>query len=280
MRRSLPLAATLVAALLCSPATADARTAPAAVPAADQWDSPGPHPVAVRPGLVTTLYYPGDIASSGRRHPVIIWGNGTGATPSVYDGLLRHWASHGFIVAAANTPASNSGREMRAGIDRLATLNGADGPFRGRVDLDRVGATGHSQGGAGAINASADDRVDTTVPIQPGPLASASSLHGPVLYLAGQNDSIVPPSLVRGFYDASGHVPAIYAERAGATHFTPTGDGGGFRGVITAWFRHHLMDDARARGVFYGEDCGICADSAWSDVRRNARVEPVPATDR
>ena len=39
-------------------------------------------------------------------------GNGTGTTPRVYDGLLRHLASHGFVVMAANTPQAYSGAEF------------------------------------------------------------------------------------------------------------------------------------------------------------------------
>lgn len=272
MRRFLLLAAVLASVLIVGPPVHAAAEAPVTAPTAGEWGRPGPHQVSVRKEVVTTFYYPRDIAAGTDRYPVIIWGNGTFATPAVYDGLLRHWASHGFIVAAANTAFANSGVEMRAGIDRIAYLNGRAGsPFHGRVDLARIGAAGHSQGGAGAMNASADERVTTTVPIQPGPLA-ATSFHGPVLYLAGQNDTIVRPAWVRNFYTATTLVPAFYAELAGATHFTAVGDGGEFRGITTAWFRHHLAGDRRARSVFYGPDCGICSDPVWLEVRRNAKA--------
>lgn len=116
-----------------------------------------------------------------RAHPVVLWGNGTGSTPSTYAGLLRHLASHGFIVAAAGTGSAGSGREMLAGLDHLAAEHRRPGsPFHGRVDLDRVGATGHSQGGAGAIGSGADPGVDTVVPIQPGPFGDHRAVHGPV----------------------------------------------------------------------------------------------------
>jgi len=48
---------------------------------------------------------------------VILWGNGTFTTPALYDGLLRHLASHGLIVAAAEsgllhgTPAAAAASE-------------------------------------------------------------------------------------------------------------------------------------------------------------------------
>ncbi|REE96737.1 alpha/beta hydrolase family protein [Thermomonospora umbrina] len=237
------------------------------------WDKPGPFATAKVYEGSTTLFYPADLASSPLEHPVVVWGNGSNAYPFIYEGLLRHWASHGLIVAAAQTPSANSGEEMLAGIDALARLNGQSGsPFHGKVDLERIGSAGHSQGGAGAINAAKDPRIDTAVPIQPGPLAAPSGLHGPVLYLAGQTDKIVFPFLVQSFYNRSGHVPALYAELAGAGHFVPIGDGGGFRGLTTAWFRFQLLGDEQARGVFFGSGCGLCADPAWVNVKRNAKA--------
>ncbi|GAA2583954.1 hypothetical protein GCM10010411_15840 [Actinomadura fulvescens] len=248
-------------------------------PVNGQWDKPGPFQVATKGEADTTLYYPRDIATSEYRHPVIIWGNGTFAFPLIYDGLLRHWASHGFVVAAANTPFSNTGLEMRAGIDLLAKANAQSGsPFHGRIDLGHIGAAGHSQGGAGAINAAMDPRVTTTVPIQPGPLALPSSVRSPALYLAGQKDMVVFPALVQLLYDRTTQVPAVYAELAGAGHLTAIGNAGGFRGLTTAWLRFHLLGDEQARGVFFGSACGICSGSTWPNVKRNAKALQIPGS--
>ncbi|MFC9619564.1 alpha/beta hydrolase family protein [Streptomyces sp. NPDC056930] len=239
--------------------------------AAADYGAPGPYATAVEVGAVTTLYYPRDIATSDRRHPVIVWGNGTFAFPVVYRDLLLHWASQGFIVAAANTPQSNLGISMRAGIDLLTRRN-ADhaSPFHDRVDLEHIGASGHSQGGAAAIVVGADPRIDTILPIQPGPLADIDDVHVPALLLAGQKDSIVFPFLVKAFYNDADHIPAIYGELRGADHLTVVGDPGPFAAPTTAWFKAHLMGDQTARAQFFGADCGICTDSGtWSDVRRN-----------
>ncbi|MCT2547999.1 MULTISPECIES: chlorophyllase/cutinase-like alpha/beta fold protein [Streptomyces] len=239
--------------------------------AAADYGAPGPYATAVEVGAVTTLYYPRDIATSDRRHPVIVWGNGTFAFPVVYRELLLHWASQGFIVAAANTPQSNLGISMRAGIDLLTRRNADQAsPFHDRVDLEHIGASGHSQGGAAAIVVGADPRIDTILPIQPGPLANIDNVHVPALLLAGQNDSIVFPFLVKAFYNDADHIPAIYGELRGADHLTVVGDPGPFAAPTTAWFKAHLMGDQTARAQFFGADCGICTDSGtWSDVRRN-----------
>jgi pimeloyl-ACP methyl ester carboxylesterase len=290
----------LIALVLASPSPASAATASpnTASPAgsasgsasgdsasggsapAGGYGSPGPYATAVEVGAVVTLYYPRDIARSDRRHPVIVWGNGTFAFPVVYRDLLLHWAGHGFIVAAANTPQSNLGISMRAGIDLLTRRNADPGSvFHDRVDLEHIGASGHSQGGAASIVVGDDPRVDTIVPIQPGPLADIDTVRGPVLLLAGQRDSIVIPLLVKAFYNDADHVPAVYGELRGADHFTVVGDPGPFAAPTTAWFRALLMGDQAAGTEFFGPECGICVDSTtWSDVRRNPLAVQMPRT--
>src|SRR5665811_331154 len=47
-----------------------------------------------------TLFRPTDLAQGGLCHPVVTWGNGTGAMPSIYRSLLNQLASHGFVVIA------------------------------------------------------------------------------------------------------------------------------------------------------------------------------------
>ncbi|MEV8626159.1 acetylxylan esterase [Streptomyces sp. NPDC051079] len=275
-RLLVPLTSTLL--LLTASAGAGAAGSPTSAPAeatAPDYGAPGPYATAVEVGVVTTLYYPRDIATSDRRHPVIVWGNGTFAFPVVYRDLLLHWAGQGFIVAAANTPQSNLGISMRAGIDMLTRRDADPGSvFHDRVDLEHIGASGHSQGGAAAIVVGADPRIDTILPIQPGPLADIDDVHGPALLLAGQKDSIVFPFLVKAFYDDADHIPAVYGELRGADHFTVVGDPGPFAAPTTAWFKAQLMGDQAARAQFFGPDCGICTDSAtWSDVRRNGLAD-------
>lgn len=200
-------------------------------------------------------------------------------SPLVYRDLLLHWASQGFVVAAANTPMSNLGISMRASIDMLTGRNADRGSvFFDRVDLEHIGASGHSQGGAAAIVVGSDPRIDTILPIQPGPLANIDAVRVPALLLAGQRDSIVFPALVKAFYNAADHIPALYGEVRGADHFTVVGDPGPFAAPTTAWFRAQLMGDRTAGAQFFGPGCGICTDTAtWSDVRRNSLALSVPA---
>jgi hypothetical protein len=276
----------VLAVVLALSGLTSAQPAAAAVfpPVNGNFSQTGPFPVTVEPGdAAHTIYRPTTLGAGGLRHPVILWGNGTGVTPDVYDALLRHFASHGFVVAAANTTSAGNGVAMLAGATLLINENGRAGSiYFQKIDVDHIGATGHSQGGGGAINAGADARVDTVVPIEPGPQGSIPALRGPLFMLAGQNDTVVPPRfpfigpLAR--YNNARNIPAVYGELAGATHDTPGGDGGGFRGMTTAWFRFWLMGDEQARGVFFGpaSTCGLCNDRAWSDVRRNTLALAIP----
>lgn len=124
----------------------------------------------------------------------------------------------------------------------------------------------------GAVNAGADARIDTTIPIQPGPLAAPGLLKGPSLFLSGEKDTTVSAPLVVAMWLQATQVPAVYGSLRGATHLEPTGDGGGFRGVVTAWFAYQLTGNGTAAAEFTGPSCGLCTDGAWIDVRRNAKA--------
>jgi dienelactone hydrolase len=260
--------------------------APAAAQTADgcpsvngNWAAAGPFAVTTQPsGTGQTIYRPAQLGTLGcTSHPVVLWGNGTGASPSNYDGLLRHWASHGFIVAAADTRWAGSGKEMVAGLDYLSAQNATAGSvFAGRVDTAHVAAAGHSQGGGGAINAGGDPRVGVTLPIQPSPYASIDKLHGPMFLLAGQYDVVVSPALVaKPLYEKATQVVALYGNLAGANHLTPVGDGGAYRGPMTAWLRLELMGDDQARSLFFGPSCGYCTSPVWTEFLRNAKAQAV-----
>jgi hypothetical protein len=272
-------AALAVACLVAGAAPAAAATADGCPSVNGNWAGAGPFAVTAQPGgNDTTIYRPAQLGTLGcTTHPVVLWGNGTGAGPANYDGLLRLWASHGFIVAAANTRNAYSGNEMRAGLDYLVAQNQAAGsPFAGLVDTAHVAAAGHSQGGGGAINAGGDPRVGVTLPIQPSPYAKVENLHGPMFLLAGSNDVVVSPQFVaKPVYEKATQIVALYGNLTGANHLTPTGDGGGYRGPTTAWLRYELMGDDQARGFFFGPACGYCTSPIWTEFLRNAKAQAV-----
>lgn len=225
-------------------------------------------------GSSCEVYRPTNLGQDGLDHPIIIWGNGTGSSPSTYSGLLDHWASHGFVVAAASTSNAGSGEEMLDCLNELENQNGQSfGDYADNLDLGRVGTSGHSQGGGGAIMAGTDSRITATGPMQPYTIglghetSSQYQQNGPMFLMAGGSDSIASPGLNQDPVFSRANVPVFYGTLDGASHFEPTGSGGGFRGPSTAWFRYHLMDDQGARELFYGSNCTLCTSSNW-DVER------------
>jgi hypothetical protein len=225
-------------------------------------------------GPSCTIYRPRTLGEEGRRHPIIIWGNGTGASPSTYDSLLTHWASQGFVVAAARTSNAGSGDEMIDCLDFLVEQNGrSSGTYAGKLNVNRVGAAGHSQGGGGTIMAGRDGRITVTAPFQPYTIglghrsSSQSQQNGPMFLMTGGSDTIAAPGLNAAPVFRNANVPVFWGERTNASHFEPIGNAGDFRGPSTAWFRFHLMNDGSAESTFYGSRCGLCIDRGW-DVER------------
>jgi len=224
-----------------------------------------------------TLFRPEVLGESGRCHPVVTWGNGTGSRPSLYGVFLRHLASHGFVVIASDSPnvASGDPPPMVAGVRWVIEQN--DDPTSAlyrKIDVTHVGATGHSQGGFATSVAGGDSQVTTIAPLCGA--APQRNLQGPALLLCGGLDEVVTCDTIENAFDATNEQPVMLANYLTADH----ADWVTFRGTtispmetaVTAWMRVHLMDDTSLRPWFYGADCQLCTDSAW-EIRQKLMDE-------
>jgi predicted dienelactone hydrolase len=243
-------------------------------PSVTSFSAPGPFSTTIDRPANCTVFRPATLGQGGVTHPVILWGNGTTASPSTYSELLTHLASHGFIVAAANTSNAGNGSQMLNCLTFVTTQNSTSGSaYFNHVDLTRVGASGHSQGGAGTIMAGRDARIKATAPIQPyigfipggGTFSNASigQQKGPMFLVSGSADTIAVPGTHQQPVFSGANVSVAWGTLAGATHFETPGDAGGFRGPVTAWFRAKLMDDASAAQVFPAT-CTLCTTAGWT----------------
>lgn len=243
----------------------------ASFPAASDFAAKGPfQTTSANEGPNCRIYRPQSLATSNNRHPIILWGNGTGASPFMYRRLLDHWASHGFVVAAARTIRAGNGSEMIDCLNYLEQQNSSDsGTYTNKLDLERVGASGHSQGGGGAIMAGRDSRIITTAPMQPyirglGHLRSSHhQQNGPMFLMTGSSDRLASPILNGRPIYVNANVPVFWGNLLDGGHLVPVGNGGDYRGPATAWFRYRLMDDQHAEGFFAGSDCTLCTDPEW-----------------
>jgi dienelactone hydrolase len=240
------------------------------------YDAPGPEAVVGSAGGPRcTIFRPRALGQSP--HAVVLWGNGTGTQPVNYKEILQTLASWGFVVAAANTPNAGTGADMLACLDWLTAENGREGSvYQGRLDLTKVGATGHSQGGGGALMAGRDPRIKAVAPLQPavaGPRFAADALSqqkGPILLLSGGADVLARPEVQQQPVFENANQPVVWATLAGASHMIPLHGGATYSGIITAWFRWRLMGDAKAGALFRGERCGYCVSPDWTVQRKGA----------
>lgn len=211
-------------------------------------------------GLSCTVYRPLSVPENA---PIIVWGNGTGASPSTYGSGLEHWASWGYVVTAADTSNAGSGEEMIDCLDRLQDADYADS-----LDFSSVGTSGHSQGGGGSIMAGRDGRITATAPMQPYTIglghetSSQRQQNGPMLLLSGESDSIAGATLNQDPVFRRANVPVFYATLDGADHFEPTGDFGEFAGISTAWWEYQLKGQQNLADLF-NDTCAICEVSEW-----------------
>jgi hypothetical protein len=184
------------------------------------------------------VFYPTSPGAAGVKHPVITWGNGTGAAPDQYSVLLTHLASWGFVVIASTSPSTGTGQEMLAGEDYLVAASAQAGSvFFGAIDVDHVGAVGHSQGADGAAQAllaadapgSTHRFITTLVPIElpaqewtcigstdPSCAAAESFdaknlVHGSVFFVDGSKDTLIAPPTQAAGTSGEQSVEAYYA---------------------------------------------------------------------
>jgi hypothetical protein len=282
MKRLSRIAAVLAISPLLTVASLSSAGSATAAGTLPDYSALGPYAVTVAAGdAAHTNYYPTDLGPAGTKHAVIVWGNGTGASVSTYDTFLRHMASWGFVVAAANTTQSGSGVEMLDGARWLISQSANPASvFYGHIDAANIGASGHSQGGGGALVAGANALIKTTAPISPGPQGDETTLRGPVFFAAAQLDWIVPSVWVKYRYGRVAQVPAVFGEVGQTDHFYDQYYGYNDAGAtvlagVTAWFRYQLMGDAVACTAFFGASPALAGNPKWSDFARNSKANAV-----
>lgn len=199
--------------------------------------------------------------------PVITWGNGTCAQPEGYGTLLRYIASYGFFVVAANSREVGSGTPITHALDFVAAANkDSTSPYYGHLDMTKVGVAGHSQGGQGAAAAAADSRIQAAILVSPFPSGSTTK---PFFRQDGDQDvtGATQTSMASAINAASKAAYMLVHNPAGAAQ-------DGYKGHLvlmltpervaqpfTGWFQMLLLNDANARNLFVGSNCGLCNHS-------------------
>lgn len=233
------------------------------------------------------IYYPTNMKEIDSALPVVVFVNGTGAIGSKYPALQKHLASWGFITIATEEEQAWYGFSAEMSVRYLELLNGyekegdgTENPFYQKIDLERVGITGHSQGGFGVVNAITEHRhhenykaaviLSSNAQTNEGLQweADATKIQAPTMILAstGNTDSALASlESIQTLYDQiPDDVPKVLARRTNADHGEMLYSADGY---VTAWFCWLLQGDEDAAKAFVGEDAELLNNSIYQDQR-------------
>jgi len=214
------------------------------------------------------VYYPIDLESSDRQYPVAVWANGTMCAPILYYKLLVGVARLGYIVIASPELMSKDGSDQINAINYISAENeDPDSPFYGKVDMGKIGAFGHSQGGLSCVNAAvADSRIGAIVSIAGASEKSqTANLSVPSLFLTGTLDTIVLSSLwVKPSYEGC-PAPAVYASLRGGVHTSCIANADTYINYIVKWFDAWLYADGSISAFESGGE--LSQDRAWTGYK-------------
>ena len=233
------------------------------------------------------ISYPTELETSDKKFPVIVVCNGTGWKGSLSKAQHQFYASYGFIVIATEETYSWNafGAEMCIRhLERLNDYKGDDGQtsvFYQKVDFDRVGIIGHSQGGVGVFNAITitehKDIYKAAVALSPTNQLIALALewpydvtqiNTPIMLISGAgggDDAVITLEGLTSLYDQiSGE--KVMARRVNTDHGTNLTANDGY---VMAWFMWKLQGNEEAAKGFVGASPEIMTNSAYQDQQSN-----------
>lgn len=228
-----------------------------------------------------TIFYPGEMETSERVWPMVLFANGTGGKASRCEPMLRQLASWGFVVVGTQDKNTGTGETTIQALNEMLAQNGdPDSRFNGKIDVENIGVTGFSQGGAAAIRAvtmfEESRYFKTVVPLSPVSEQTAAEMTDypydsgeitcPILLLAGtsgefETEIVIPSEAMSAMYEAI-PAPKAMARRVGMTHDDMLVQAGGY---VAAWFRWQLQGDMEAAEVFLGEAPELLQNPIYQD---------------
>ncbi len=213
------------------------------------------------------VFYPSNIQETNITYPIIAFANGTGFSYDIYENLLIELAKGKYIVIANTETMSADGTAQLASVDFLiAQSKDSSSIFYNKINVNKIGLAGHSQGGRSSVNAAAaDSRVDCVVSFAGSNFDyEAEKLSAPTFFIGGSADMIVNAKqwLVPAYENCKG--PAVYACKTNAIHTRCCTNPTEYSGYAISWFDAWLKNDADAMKKFTNGG-KLSQDSAWQD---------------
>ncbi|HET9955884.1 MAG TPA: hypothetical protein VFQ61_15345, partial [Polyangiaceae bacterium] len=149
------------------------------------------------------VYRPSNLEQSGYCHPILIWANGYRDNPEQnppdcvvnsssnqwcgqYSPMLKHLASHGFVVVASLSTATAEGNPLPtiAGLDWiLKQSEDSSSPYYHHLDTANIGQLGHSYGAMSTCMSASEPRYKALAAICG--TRALSGVHTPMLFFCG-----------------------------------------------------------------------------------------------
>ncbi len=202
------------------------------------------------------LSYPKRLSET-QKHGVVVWGPGGGTPPGDYPGMIKRLASHGFVVIALKESPGN-GNQAKSALDWLEKKNGTPGdPLYQKLDMTKVGASGHSMGGLESEQILIKDkRVITAILNNSGDWGGNGAAQVP----AGMGKTIAlvygevgseNTNAIADYNNAGVKVPACLIEMRGNNYGHGSGPWDG-QAATVAWMRWHLGGEDFRKADFVG----------------------------
>ena len=154
------------------------------------------------------------------------------------------------VSAEALAKFAESVDDLLGSLDFITALNNdSSSRFGGHVDLDHVGALGHSAGGGTIVSAALDPRIDGYVAMASGVRGNAADLPAkPSFFLSGSLDTFATPSRTRDSFLAVPS-PSLLWQIDGVGHngfddLCTLGGGAGIIGIADASGLGAFLDSA------------------------------------
>lgn len=238
------------------------------------------------------VWYPKELEGNEESYPMVLVTNASNVKASKMAPFFERIASWGFFVVGNEDPQAGTGETTSITLDYMLNLD-SDSLFYNRIDTENIGIVGHSQGGAGAINAATKyDNSGMYKVMFTGSAAYAqlsknlgweydiSKVTIPYFMTAGTGKSddsgkdmetdfggVAPlQSVIDNYNGISDAVPKIRARVTGAEHEEMLIKTDSY---MMAWLLYYLQDNQEAGKVFFGDAPEIKNNSNWQDVEMN-----------
>lgn len=127
------------------------------------------------------IFYPSILSESDTKFPLLLFSNGTNQTYDnpITQNLFNMFAANGFIIVGNNEKNDEKAGAIMASLEYMLSLNEDEtSPFYNKIDTEKIGALGYSQGATGVFNSKLkygelSSYIKSIVPICPPALSAA-----------------------------------------------------------------------------------------------------------